>query len=162
MQHMVATASSVLLDVDRRKQQLPRETSALRKAMELGQTRPLECLLHRMRCRPKATNQPQPHITPLSILHLLPSAYPASALCVCNHVPPYISHTVFCHGADTSTSIAPHDSNQGQGLWSCSALYLSFLNSVLAICICIGRNDPAPAGCAASMVRLPCIHGRSA
>ncbi|KAL3157592.1 hypothetical protein ABBQ32_012043 [Trebouxia sp. C0010 RCD-2024] len=49
MQHMVASASSVLLDVDRRKHQLPRETSALRKAMEVGQTRPLECLLHRMR-----------------------------------------------------------------------------------------------------------------
>lgn len=47
---MVASASSVLLDVDRRKQQLPRETSALRKAMELGQTRPLESLMHRMRC----------------------------------------------------------------------------------------------------------------
>lgn len=163
MQHMVATASSVLLDVDRRKQQLPRETSALRKAMELGQTRPLEALLHRMRCRPKATNQPQPHITPLSILHLLPSAYPASALCVCNHVPPYSSHTVFCHGADTSTSIAPHDSIQCQGLWSllCTVLLIS-QQGALASCICIGRKDPAPAAYAANLVRLPCIHGRSA
>ena len=50
MQDMVASASSVLLDVGRRKQQLPRETSALRKAMEVGQTRPLESLMHRMRC----------------------------------------------------------------------------------------------------------------
>lgn len=49
MQHMVATASSVLLDVDRNKGQIPRETPALRKAMDLGQTRPLEALMHRMR-----------------------------------------------------------------------------------------------------------------
>ena len=49
MQHMVATASSVLLDVDRNKGQIPRETPALRKAMDLGQTRPLETLMHRMR-----------------------------------------------------------------------------------------------------------------
>ena len=49
MQHMVSTASSVLLDVDRHKGQLPRETSALRKAMEVGQTRPLESLMHRLR-----------------------------------------------------------------------------------------------------------------
>ena len=46
---MVATASSVLLDVDRNKGQIPRETPALRKAMDLGQTRPLEALMHRMR-----------------------------------------------------------------------------------------------------------------
>ena len=50
MQHMVATASSVLLDVDSSKKQIFRETPALRKAMDLGQTRPLETLMHRMRC----------------------------------------------------------------------------------------------------------------
>lgn len=49
MQHMVATASSVLLDVDGHKGQLPRSTPALRKAMDLGQTKPIESLLHRMR-----------------------------------------------------------------------------------------------------------------
>lgn len=49
MQHMVASASSVLLDVNGKKGQIPRETPALRKAMDLGQTRPLESLMHRTR-----------------------------------------------------------------------------------------------------------------
>ena len=47
---MAASASSVLLDVDRNKGQLARDTPALRKAMDLGQTRPLESLMHRIRC----------------------------------------------------------------------------------------------------------------
>lgn len=49
MQHMTASASSVLLDMDRNKGQLARDTPALRKAMDLGQTRPLESLMHRIR-----------------------------------------------------------------------------------------------------------------
>lgn len=143
MQHMVASASSVLLDVDRRKHQLPRETSALRKAMEVGQTRPLECLLHRMRCG-AATYQPQPMPCFLSTLTFAATSRPFPLWPSDIALSSMSDGGIFMPSKDISLALWMQYASRGAG--------------ILRVCY---EERPCSCRCAASClpVWLQCIHG---